>query len=193
MAALALDGPVPAELAAAEVTLADGARLRLGERWARRDVVLVFVRHFACAGCSQHVAALRPRLDELDALGAEVVLVGSGSPAQLAAFVARERLDHPAVTCATDPSLDAYRAAGLVRSAWGTLGPIALGQLVGALTRGHGNGWPKGDLFQQGGTLVVARGGVVRAYHRARNLGEHLAPVDVVAVVLEARAAEVGR
>ncbi|MBP8809633.1 MAG: AhpC/TSA family protein [Kofleriaceae bacterium] len=190
---LPIGQPAPAALAAAVVTRADGTPLTLGAAWAERDLVLVFVRHFACAGCSQHVAALRPRLDEVAALGAAVVIVGSGNPTQLAAFTTRERLAHPAVTCATDPTLAAYRAAGLSRSAWGTLGPIALGQLVAALARGHVNGRPQGDLYQQGGTLVLARGGVVLAYHRAAHLGEHLPVVDVVDVLLAARAAEVGR
>jgi len=179
---------VPVALAEASVVDAGGAARPLARCWATRDAVVVFVRHFACAGCSEHVAELRPRLEELAALDCNTVLVGNGSPDQLAAFTERQRLaDHP-IELLTDPTRAAYRAADLERTWSGTVGPRALVGLAGRVLRGHANGMPRGDLLQQGGTLYVTRAGVVTFHHRSARLGDHARVVDVVAVALAARA-----
>jgi peroxiredoxin len=187
---LAVGDQIPASLAAVEVLDAAGGKHALASRWRDRDAVVAFVRHFACAGCAVHVAALRPRLGELAAIGVGVTIVGSGNPDQLAAFVDRHQLD-AGVGCFTDPTLAAYRAAELHQSWWGTVGPRALGQLAGAYLHGHRNGPAEGDHTQQGGTLYVTRTGVLALYHRARSLGDHAALVDIVDVALASRAAEV--
>lgn len=41
-----IDEAVPAELAAAELTTAEGAPFKLARAWAERSVVLAWVRHF---------------------------------------------------------------------------------------------------------------------------------------------------
>ena len=120
----------------------------------------------------------------------EVVIVGSGTPDQLAAFIEREDLARPNVQCFTDHTLASYRAAGLLRSRWGTFGPIALGQAARAYLHGHRNGRPQGDLHQQGGTLYITRAGTVALYHRSTSLGDHAKLVDVVEIALAARALE---
>ncbi len=178
--------PVPGALGDAVVRDAAGATHRLGDMWATRDVLLIFVRHFACVGCAEHVAVLRPRLGELAQLGVDTIVVGSGTPDQLAGFVEREQLEH----CFTDPSLAAYRAAELVRSAWSTYGPRALFQLARARLRGFSNGRTQGDPIQQGGTLYVARGGELCFYDRAEHTGDHASLGDVVDVALARRAIE---
>lgn len=177
-----------AALGAIEVFEPGGGKRRLDTTWRDRDVVLVCIRHFACLGCAEQIAVLRPRLAELAALGVDAVIVGSGSADQLAAFVEREDLARPHVQCFTDPALATYRAAGFVRSWWATFGPIALGQAVRAWLHGHRNGRAEGDLYQQGGTLYVRRGGEVAFYHRAASLGDHARLADVVDVALAARA-----
>ena len=47
---------------------------------------------------------------------------------------------------------------------------------------------PDGDLYQQGGTLLVKKGGTVVFADRARALGDHAPLVDVVDVALALRA-----
>jgi peroxiredoxin len=179
---------VPARLADAVVLDARDAPHRLGDLWATRDAVVVFVRHFACAGCSAHVAELRPRLRELADLGVATALVGNGSPLQLAAFVARQELAGHPLELFTDPTRAAYLAAGLERSWLGVVGPRALGNLAALLARGYPNGVPRGDTAQQGGTLYIARGGRLAFYHRAARLGDRARTADVVGVALAARA-----
>ncbi len=180
--------PVPAALADAEVIDSNGVPHRLAARWSASDALLVFVRHFACVGCAEHLAALRPRIAEITRLGVTAAIIGSGSPEQLAAFVEREDLAGLDLACFTDPTRAAYRAAGFSRSVWGTFGPIAIGQLVRGYTRGFTNGRPQGDLHQQGGTLYVRQDGTLAFLHRARHLGDHARLVDIVDVALVERA-----
>jgi hypothetical protein len=160
----------------------------LGESWATSDAVLVFVRHFACAGCSAHVGELRPRLHELATLGVTTVLIGNGTPDQLAAFVERQNLAGHPLELVTDPSRAAYLAADLERSLLGTVGPRAVASFLGLAAKGHRQGLPQGDLTQQGGTLYVTRQGELAFYHRSARLGDHAPAVDIVEIAL-ARAA----
>jgi peroxiredoxin len=177
---------VPAALADSIVRDAADRPFRLGDAWADRDALVIFVRHFACAGCAEHVAALRPRLAELAQLDTAVIAIGCGTPDQLAGFIDREQL----ARCYTDPSLASYRAAGFVRSRWSTYGPRATVQLVRARLRGFSNGRAQGDPLQQGGTLYVARGGELCFYDRAEHAGDRAALVDVIDIALARRAIE---
>ena len=187
---LAVDQSVPAELANANIHDATGAIVPLATCWATRDALLVFVRHFGCRGCSEHVGALRPRLDELTALDVRVALIGNGNADQLAAFVDREQLAGYAIDVFTDPSLAAYRAAGLDRTWMGTIGPRAVAGIVGLALRGYTNRGIGGDVAQQGGTLYVTRAGVLAYYHRSARIGDNAPVVDVVDVALAVRAGE---
>jgi len=186
---LVVGQPVPPNLGAARVVTAANKVRSLGESWAHRDAVVVFVRHFACAGCSAHVADLRPRLEEIAALGVTTVLVGNGTPDQLAGFAEREKLEGYPIELVTDPSRAAYLAAGLEQSWLGTVGPRAAANVVGLFARGHRNGLVQGDLIQQGGTLYVTRDGLLGFYHHSARLGDNASVTDVVEVAL-ARAAE---
>ncbi|MGH7296899.1 MAG: AhpC/TSA family protein, partial [Polyangiaceae bacterium] len=117
------------------------------------------------------------------------VIVGSGPPSSIAAFAARNTLDDKPVTLLTDPSLAAYRAAGLVRSAWATFGPRAVVDYVRALTSGFARRPTDGDLLQQGGAIVVGVGGRVVLHRVYESLGEHVDASDLVdaALALAAR------
>jgi len=181
---------VPEALARAVVLDATGASRALGATWAEADAIVIFVRHFGCAGCFEHLAELRPRLAELAVLGVRVVVVGNGTPDQLAAFVAAEQLAGYAVEAVTDPTLAAYRAAGLERSRLGTVGPRALASLGRLALHGHRSGRTCGDPWQQGGTLFIRRGGDLAFVHRSRRIGDHAAIAEVVELALAARAAE---
>lgn len=191
---LRIGDAVPPSLADARVLATNGSETRLGSLWEDRDALVVFVRHFACAGCSEHVTELAPRLAELDRLGVRVVLVGCGGADEIAGFVERQKLDDKHVQVFTDPTREAFRRAGFVRSVWGTVGPLATVRLLRALVRGHENHpfSQRGAFTQQGGTILVRRGGTVALYDRAEHFGDHAPIVDVVDVALTLRAAESG-
>ena len=145
---------------------------------------MVLLRHFGCIGCDVTVTELAPRLLEVHAAGAGAVLVGNGPPAVVDAFVARHGLGDKHVEVLTDPTLAAFRAAGLARSAWGTFGPRAVADYARALAAGHVSRATQGDVLQLGGALVVDAGGRVVFHHAARSLGDHADASDLVDAVL---------
>ncbi len=99
---------------------------------------------------------MRGRLGEIQAAGGELVLVGSGSPRQAAAY---RRLYAPDCRVLIDPTLDAYRALRLQRGVMATMGPSTWVRAAKSLARGHVQGEVAGDPWQQGGLFVMAPGG----------------------------------
>jgi peroxiredoxin len=169
---------VPQALADAEVLDRQGAPLRLGTLWEGAPALLVFLRHFACIACTEHVAALTPHLPELEQMGIDVVFIGNGAPNFIDGFVERNGLKQDS-TVYTDPSLGVFRMVGLEHSRRSTFGPRALYNAGRAALRGFRQSAIEGDPLQQGGVVVVARGGRVAYVHRDRTLGDH-APMPEV-------------
>ena len=185
MSPLRVSTAVPRAVADARVTVSGGEHVRLGSFWQDGNpAVILWLRHFGCVGCSQEVTELAPRIDELDRAGARVVLVGNGTREQLEGFVERHKLAEAHVVMATDPSLESYRAAGFVRSAWATFGPRAIVDFARAMTAGHMHAGVEGDAMQQGGALVVDARGVVRLFRKNRSIGDYVPASDVVDAVL---------
>ena len=178
---LEIGAPVPSALAEAVVLGADGSGSPLAERWRDRAALIVFLRHFGCIGCTHQVTELSQRLAELERLGVGTTLVGNGAPHYIAGFVERHLLSDKPVELVTDPTLAAFAAAGLVRSIWGVIGPRGIRDILRAAAAGHRQQGLAGDGSQQGGALLVDRGGTLRLYHRNRSLGDfapHTALVD---------------
>jgi hypothetical protein len=176
--------PVPAALADARVLDRAARERRLGSSWADGPCVVAFLRQFGCIGCDALVTELVPRLAEIHEAGASTVLVGNGRPEHVAAFAERHVLGDKAVDLVTDPSLGAFRAAGLLRSAWATYGPRAMIDYVRAMGAGLVPRGLDGDRLQQGGAIVVARDGTVVLHHVAASLGDHASASDLVDAVL---------
>ena len=89
-----------------------GATRHLREWWTDQPAVILFWRHFACSCGIDRAARLRDELDSYRAAGAAVVIVGQGEPERAAAYREDQGLDVP-ILC--DPSLDTYRAYGLIQ------------------------------------------------------------------------------
>jgi peroxiredoxin len=174
----------PASLADAVVLDRAGHGRRLGSFWEKQPCVVVMLRHFGCIGCDVTVSELAPRLAELHAAGARTVLVGNGEPAAIDGFVERHGLADRPVDVLTDPTLAAFHAAGLVRSAWATFGPRAVVDYVRAMGAGFVPRKTAGDLLQQGGALVVAAGGRIVLHHVATHLADHTDASDLVDAAL---------
>jgi peroxiredoxin len=182
--ALKVGDPVPRALAQATVQDRAGEPTALHTLWSRGPALILFLRHFGCIGCAEQVTELSPRMDELRDAGVRTVLVGNGAPEMIDAFVARHGLSDKACELVTDPSLSAFRAAELVRSAWATIGARAIVDMARAFGKGHGHPGLEGDRWQQGGALLVDAGGRVVVYHRNRSLGDHLHASELVDAAL---------
>jgi len=121
----------------------------------------------------QEIAAIR------DA-GAELVVIGNGSPSFIAGFREQTHWDGPIYT---DPSLAAYRAAELKRGVASTLDPRSLGKALRAFAGGQRQGRTQGDPWQQGGVLVIAPGGYIRWQHASSRPGDNASARDIVAAL----------
>ena len=65
---------------------ADGRPVRLGALWADAPAALVFLRHYGCVFCREHVAQLRDHEAEFRARGARLAAIGLGDLAYARSF-----------------------------------------------------------------------------------------------------------
>ncbi len=181
---------LPAALAEASLIGLAGECSTLAEICRSATTLLLFVRQFACAGCSEQVAALLPQLPALRVLDVGVVIVGCGTADHARGFDERLGVSERGVRLFTDPTLGVHRAAGLSRTWRGVYGLHATFSLVRAMIDGHANGWSGGDFYQQGGALLVAPSLRVLFYRPQRWLGDLVEIGDITDVLLAARARE---
>lgn len=177
-----------------EIERADGSKLRAGSLWQDRACLLVFLRHFACPSCSVRLERTLPRAAELARLGVRVVLCGCGSPSALARFEARLRLEASRVELVVSPDGALYRAFGMARSGWGTFGPRAAFGAVWLYATGHyaTRHADDGDVLQQGGVVLIAKGGAILHRRAEQSLVDAYDPSEAVGEVLRLVAAEAG-
>lgn len=180
MGAIQVGQPLPAGLLSSSVLLQDGTATPLESTVKAKPTALVFIRHFGCLGCSVHMADLAPRVDELNKLGLDLVLIGNGAAHYIAGFMARYGLNEKLVTVVTDPSLKTHKAALLRRSWWATLGPKGIWDQVRALIGGHRQNHIQGDNWQQGGAILIDRDGKVVYYHRNETVSDHARTHELV-------------
>ena len=119
-------------------------------------------------------------IDELRARGAELHVIGNGSPSFVAGFRAQTGYDG---SLYTDPSLAVFEAAQLERGAARTLDPRSLGRTFGAFARGHRQGRVQGDPWQQGGVLVVAPGGEVKWHYISERPADRPSAAQIAAAL----------
>jgi hypothetical protein len=110
---------------------------------------------------------LRDKIDEIHATGAELIIVGNGQTSFAKGFKNRLQLTTPLYV---DPELQAYQAAGLKRTKFGTIGPQVFFPALKAFFRGQRQGRVEGDPYQQGGGFVILPGDkVAYAYVNKRS------------------------
>jgi hypothetical protein len=130
--------------------------------------------------CREHVVQLHHKADRIAAAGAELVVVGSGTPNFIAGF--RETTGFPG-RILSDPTLSAYKAAGMKRGLLRTINPLVAVYGVRALARGNMQGRTQGDPTQQGGVLVILPGGGIAYEHHSSMAGDNAPAEDVVAAL----------
>ena len=112
--------------------------------------------------------------------GAELVIVGNGTPAQAADFRTAQRIANPLVV---DPELRAYAAAGLRRGVATAINLRTAAHGLRALRAGQRQGATQGDPWQQGGVFVITPDDRVLFAHVSQEAGDHPDPADVVAAL----------
>ena len=147
-----------------------GAATSLGRFWTKRPVVLAFVRHLGCIFCRQQVAGLSKRVPEIERRGGTLVVVAPSKSEHIAGF--RESTGYKGALF-VDPTLRAFKTAGLVRGRGSTYHPLAVLKGVWAVAQGFRQVGRQGDIVQQGGTFVLGPGDRVRYEWRDRYAGHH--------------------
>lgn len=168
-------------LGESEILSVDGAPVRVATLWEHRPVVLVFLRHFGCMFCRELAAGLRSEEPLIRAEGAELVFIGNGDARMARAFRDDFDVSSPLFT---DPTLEVYKRAGMkygLGSLWKTAKNAGR-----ALASGHLQGLTRGTALQQGGVLVVDRGGRVLYDFSSDTAGE-LPPVAEILDSLRSR------
>lgn len=79
-----------------------------------------------------------------------------------------------------DPERESYRLLGLARTLGSSLNPRLLANGARAARAGFRQGKTQGDALQQGGVLVVKRGGEVVYRFRSGTAGDHPPTAEVV-------------
>lgn len=115
--------------------------------------------------------------------GAELYVIGNGSPSFIAGF--REETGYPGPIY-TDTSLAAYQAAELKRGLTRTFDPRALGGTIRAFREGFRQGRTQGDLWQQGGVLVIATDGRVLWQHASDRPGDNASAAEIISALRHA-------
>ncbi len=121
---------------------------------------------------------LHHRIDDIRAAGAELFVIGNGSPSFIDGFRDSAGYDGPLFT---DPSLEVYNAAGLKRGVATVFSPRAAVAGLAALRKGFRQGRTQGDAWQQGGVLVIAPHGDVLWTHVSGYAGDNAAPDEILA------------
>ena len=159
----------------------DDTAVRLGAVWSDRLVVLALVRHFGCIFCKEQVSKLREIVSNIHSFGAELVIVGSGSP-QMAGFFAEDYAI--ATPVLTDPQRHVYAMLDTRRPPrWGFMDPRVAVRGLRAILQGH---WQQfgnpdlGDETQLGGIFIVRPGGELPWAHRSAFAGDRPSIVDVL-------------
>lgn len=158
--------------AAPEVTFlnADGETVALNDLYggpdARRGLALVFLRHFGCPFCREHAHELNRKREAFAAADIEIVMIGTGTAEEAAAFQRELGLRAPVLT---DPYGGAYRAFGLVDAPLRSLlDPRVLAGGARAAIKGFVPRKPQGRALQLQGQFLIDRSGTIRSVARPR-------------------------
>ena len=158
----------------------DGRPVRIETLWADRAVVLVFVRHFGCLFCRQQVMEMDAYTPSIRSRGAELFVIGNGSVEEARAFRASQALQCQMLT---DPARLTFRALGMPRGFHTVLRPSVLVRAVKARQQGFRQSGVAGDPYQQGGVVVIAKGGQELYRFVSRAAGHRPRPKEVIAAL----------
>lgn len=126
---------------------------------AKRDALVVFLRHSGCTFCREALADLALQRKRIEADGTRIVLVHMGGSE---AFFAQYGMAD--VERIHDPERALYKAFGLRRgSLWQLLGPSVWLRGWAAFGQ-HGVGFLDGDGFQMPGAFLVRNGRIVKEF-----------------------------
>ena len=114
---------------------------------------------------------LRSHADEFEKAGVNLAVIGNGWPGVARKFAEANQLPK-SMTLLTDKSQKAYEAAGLKHGMFRTLGPQSWLPYARTMSHGFFQKRTAGDPWQQGGALVLEKGGHVIFRHVSEHPGD---------------------
>ena len=124
---------------------------------------------------------MRRAKSRFDNIGAQVILVGMGTPEESTSF--KEKFDVP-FPIISDPEKQVYRAFDLKRlSPLGFFSPTVALKGISAMAQGHTMGLPQGDVRQLPGVFVINTDGQIVYRHYASDPADHPDPETILAAV----------
>ena len=159
----------------------EGAMVVMRDLWSDSNVVLVWLRHYACTFCRSYVTEISNHVEEIEALGARVAGIGMGGVSSANAFKREWKVTFPILV---DEQQITYQALELIRGRFvDVYGARVLLKGARNSLRGFPQGQAQQDARQLGGVVVVQEGGDIRYVHRARFSGDDV-PVRHVLTAL---------
>lgn len=165
----------------------NGESVALNSLWVEHPAIFVFLRHFGCDACRRHAVDVWGNRQKYEEKGAHIHFIGNGSPAVLAEFKSKHKLE--GASFFTDPTLRSFQAAGFRRGFWIDPGDMhtraeflykALRFAAKQENAGSGNVW------QLGGVLVIRPGDQVSYQFTSLTMG-HFPPASDIPVISGAR------
>jgi len=126
------------------------------------------------------VVQLHREIEQIHGKGAELYVIGNGTPNFIEGFREATKYTGPLYT---DPSLEVYKAAELKRGVAKTLNPFAIGATIKAYRNGSRQVDVQGDPWQQGGVLVIAPSGEVRWHYASGHPGDRPGAKEIAAAL----------
>ena len=127
------------------------------------------------------MAQLRRNKNSFAKAGAQVVLVGMGTPSESAEFAEKFNVPFPIVA---DPQKKLYRRFELKQmSTLGFFSPSLALKGVAAIVGGHSIGMPQGDVRQLPGVFIINTAGQIVFSHFSNNPADHPDAKTIIAAI----------
>lgn len=130
---------------------------------------------------------MRDALPAIRGAGAELVIIGNGTPEQAAAFAAAQA---PDIAVYTDPSLQVYRA---VDAGSRVFHPRVVPAALRAVLAGYRQRRVEGSPTQLGAVLIILQDGSIAWSYHSRWAGDHPSAAAIVDAVRRATRGGAGR
>ena len=124
---------------------------------------------------------MRRNKKKFEKAGAQVVLVGMGTPSESAQFAAKFNVPFPIVV---DPQKKLYRKFELKQmSTLGFFSPSVALKGVAAIVGGHGIGMPRGNARQLPGVFIINTAGQIIFSHFSSSPADHPDAETIIAAL----------
>ena len=166
---------IPSELATCTLQTINHQSLLFSELYQSQTTLIFFVRHFGCIFCRERVTSIAQNIALFERHQLHAVVIGNGTSLMAEDFVKELKLSIPVYT---DQKGQAYTLAGMKRNFGLNLSSVK--DAWRSYKAGNRQGKVAGDVWQQGGVLVVDPQGHILEQHADQNAGEY---IDLPALV----------